>query len=648
MNGKYGFRNVQLLLRKAVVILCLYLPFFAFAQQGNAVISNIIRGSVVGTGWSSGGTSGGITERVFFDCSNCSNIGTVYLLSLEAIANDTLYTFPPSSVVINGQTHIFSDETSFGTRFFESNGSSHKCHLLEIDFQCIGDSIEFYIPPQDFQKAILSYYLLMECVDQDAPPVGYSVVFNTSDTDPNVSINLLNQVPLVSLDLNNDAGFSIVGNVMYNMDTDGSNIHFNGNYLGKIGGEDASSQSYPASGSKGYFYYSYGTLSGLDDDTPDDVMYGTDALAEVSELFDVNGFYFSCIHEAPPEVYSYYSNPVLAGILTYTPQCEPFDVNVPSDTVVCKDIPVQLQVSGGVQYEWSPAVSLSCTDCPDPVFSADSSQFYSVKIWNNDSCFVVRPFKVNVREAMAIDTVLTEPEICGVEQGSAFVAVQVSGSAYGVDDSPLQSSAYFHNLPAGMHTFYYLDNLGCSSDTVEAWVSYENHTQVSFTADPQGGYAPLTVQLTNTSQNVDAWEWVLDGVAHGTNLSSTTFGDEGSHTVQLIGWANAPECADTATVVIHVMDTMIVSLPNVFTPNGDGVNDFFTVQTTQTSNYSLVILNRWGTEVHRITGMLQPGTAAVLWDGAHASEGVYFVRLKLTTTSSGKEYELQEMVTLEK
>src|SRR5690606_1256335 len=159
--------------------------------------------------------------------------------------------------------------------------------------------------------------------------------------------------------------------------------------------------------------------------------------------------------------------------------------------------------------------------------------------------------------------------------------------------------------------------------TVEAWVAYENHTAVRFTADPQNGNAPLTVELTNTSQNTHVWEWVHNGTAQGSSSSPLMFASEGRYTVQRLGWVHAPECTDTAVIVIQVMDTMIVSLADVFTPNGDGVNYYLTVKTTQTSNYSLAILNRWGTEVHRITGMLQPGTAAALWDGAHAPEGVY-------------------------
>ena len=67
-------------------------------------------------------------------------------------------------------------------------------------------------------------------------------------------------------------------------------------------------------------------------------------------------------------------------------------------------------------------------------------------------------------------------------------------------------------------------------------------------------------------------------------------------------------------------------LPNVFTPNGDGKNDFFTPlhPYKYVKDIDIKIYNRWGTEVFRTTD------PEILWDGKSAqskmlcSDGVYF------------------------
>lgn len=75
-----------------------------------------------------------------------------------------------------------------------------------------------------------------------------------------------------------------------------------------------------------------------------------------------------------------------------------------------------------------------------------------------------------------------------------------------------------------------------------------------------------------------------------------------------------------------------VEIPNVFTPNDDGVNDFFKIRTDGYSTLKCTIFNRYGSVVYRYFGL--NGS----WDGrTHAGlecvDGTYFVVLELTTES---------------
>lgn len=66
-----------------------------------------------------------------------------------------------------------------------------------------------------------------------------------------------------------------------------------------------------------------------------------------------------------------------------------------------------------------------------------------------------------------------------------------------------------------------------------------------------------------------------------------------------------------------------ISIPNVFTPNGDGYNELFTIKDLEyyMSN-ELMIFNRYGKRVYS-TNNYQGN-----WDGDNLKDGVYFYVLK--------------------
>jgi len=92
---------------------------------------------------------------------------------------------------------------------------------------------------------------------------------------------------------------------------------------------------------------------------------------------------------------------------------------------------------------------------------------------------------------------------------------------------------------------------------------------------------------------------------------------------------------DTATVEFIICD---LDVPNVFTPNGDGLNDHFQLVEFQgLMDFNIVIFNRWGNKIQEFN---EPDFK---WDGRDGSgnesvEGVYFYRVT-TKTLNGKEIE---------
>jgi gliding motility-associated-like protein len=75
-----------------------------------------------------------------------------------------------------------------------------------------------------------------------------------------------------------------------------------------------------------------------------------------------------------------------------------------------------------------------------------------------------------------------------------------------------------------------------------------------------------------------------------------------------------------------------IQIPNVFTPNGDGVNDFVPFPNFGNSTNNIVVVNRWGNLVFESNG-INP-----IWDGKDTSgksctEGTYFYRINNTNIS---------------
>lgn len=90
--------------------------------------------------------------------------------------------------------------------------------------------------------------------------------------------------------------------------------------------------------------------------------------------------------------------------------------------------------------------------------------------------------------------------------------------------------------------------------------------------------------------------------------------------------------------------SVVLELPNVFTPNGDTANEFYAIKKHNIESLSVQIFNRWGNVVSSYDGLLTE------WDGKDqnsdpVSEGVYFVKA-VATTRFGETFSTQQCVYL--
>ena len=88
------------------------------------------------------------------------------------------------------------------------------------------------------------------------------------------------------------------------------------------------------------------------------------------------------------------------------------------------------------------------------------------------------------------------------------------------------------------------------------------------------------------------------------------------------------DCTDTVGITVNVYFQNTLALPNVFTPNGDGLNDRFYVIAGKNVDRvkSFLIYNRWGRKVFEKYNVL-PNDRNSGWDGTtngkNAEMGTY-------------------------
>jgi gliding motility-associated-like protein len=85
------------------------------------------------------------------------------------------------------------------------------------------------------------------------------------------------------------------------------------------------------------------------------------------------------------------------------------------------------------------------------------------------------------------------------------------------------------------------------------------------------------------------------------------------------------QSTDSVTVFVEECEeSLILFVPNIFSPNGDGNNDVLYAYSTLIRELDFSIYNRWGEEVFH-SNSLQKG-----WDGKNAETGVYVWQVKAT------------------
>jgi gliding motility-associated-like protein len=129
--------------------------------------------------------------------------------------------------------------------------------------------------------------------------------------------------------------------------------------------------------------------------------------------------------------------------------------------------------------------------------------------------------------------------------------------------------------------------------------------------------------------------------SHGPQDQTVELLDEGRYTVSV---RDQFGCRGAGTIeLFHNVCLIGLYIPNGFTPNDDGTNDFFFAVENNVTLQELSVFNRWGQKIVTLN------SASESWDGKTngqpAPEGVYIWRAR-ALDDKGVEFTRQGTITL--
>jgi gliding motility-associated-like protein len=177
-----------------------------------------------------------------------------------------------------------------------------------------------------------------------------------------------------------------------------------------------------------------------------------------------------------------------------------------------------------------------------------------------------------------------------------------------------------------------VDSFLCTSESYFPYTSI--HVKADFSVDPNKGDAPLNVSITDKSVRGYTYIWEfgdhsVDSISYLKDPQPHTYYRPGDYYITLTIESDKG-CVGTLQSEKIVVDPSELNIPNVFTPDGDGINDFFMVESKSLRYINVEIYSRSGLMVYNFTGEGERLKEWQGWDGnvnkssIKASPGVYF------------------------
>lgn len=341
----------------------------------------------------------------------------------------------------------------------------------------------------------------------------------------------------------------------------------------------------------------------------------------------------SSTQQNPTHSFSTYGNYNVTLILTGTNGCSsyidstitiPYQhfANATGDTSSCGNIPIQLHATGGTTYNWTPTTGLDNPASSDPFAVINTSTVYHVVVTDTEGCTDTDSVIISIIPAPIPLINPASPKICG--DGS--VQLNVSGinnpqwSPVGLLNNALTNNPIA--TPTTTTTFYV-------SGTNAAGCSGEDSIIVSVYPIPiiTASAENDTISCTDPVAKLSATGGVSYLWTPANFLNDPTSQHPVANILQPIEFrvlgTDINGCQSTDSIFIYISNNTFFFVPNVFSPNGDGINDIFLPKyqcDLTLENFS--VYNRFGQRIFYTSNKFKG------WDGSQSSKpadvGTYF------------------------
>lgn len=288
------------------------------------------------------------------------------------------------------------------------------------------------------------------------------------------------------------------------------------------------------------------------------------------------------------------------------------------DSSLCQNQPVFLQAGGADKYIWSPTTGLSCDTCAVTMAQPMVTTQYILKGISLQGCSSNDTLQLKVYQPIHINYNRTA-DICKGKD----VTLSVSGAdsykwspPYGLSNT-LSSKPVANPDTSTTYTVVGSDSHGCFTDTGKVDVIVHPYPIVKACDDKTVALGTPVLLEAIYSADVTQVNWYpTDNVSrYGENDIMVKPTENTEYTVKVKN--NAGCVASDKVTVFVTCNKNNVFVPNLFSPNNDGVNDVFYPRGTGLLKVqTLRIFNRWGETVFEKKSFNANDPSAG-WDGTY-------------------------------
>lgn len=322
---------------------------------------------------------------------------------------------------------------------------------------------------------------------------------------------------------------------------------------------------------------------------------------------------------------------------------------------ICNGDSVQLMPSGGVSYQWLPNDWMTNAEMQtqNPIVSPTQSTVFEVEVTFDNNTTEINWFEINVEEVPTFDILASQTSGC--------TPMPISFSTAGLDNNyeyfwEMEDGIYEYTAPSFIHTYNnpgeYIpvlnvaSSLGCIyTEELTTSILIEEHPEAEFNFSSQ----QLTtlhgdLEFEDQTNNAENYFWTTSTGLSSDELNPQFF-IEAEREFELevcLEVSSLLGCEQSICKNINYKPNLLLHMPQVFTPNNDGLNDTFGPVATGVKNtgYHLIIWNRWGEVVFETKNPDEQWNSLVKNSGRICPDGRYHWQLQAQAISLGEDLEL--------